>query len=106
MIKFIAIMMICFGYLIVHKVQAGYDEDVAAINKGVPKQVKLFNKRQIDCNHWAGEEPYDKERAKEINAAITKLRCDAWEGEERRLGKKYGARASVIDSINRAKEFI
>jgi hypothetical protein len=106
MIKFIAIMMICFGYLIVHKVQAGYDEDVAAINKGVPKQVKLFNKRQIDCNHWAGEEPYDKERAKEINAAITKLRCDALDRDEKRLRKKYKTRPNVINSINKAKEFI
>lgn len=98
--------MICFGYLIVHKVQAGYDEDVAAINKGVPKQVKLFNKRQIDCNHWAGEEPYDKERAKEINAAITKLRCDALDRDEKRLRKKYKTRPNVINSINKAKEFI
>jgi hypothetical protein len=106
MIKFIAIMMICFGYLIVHKVEAGYDEDVAAINKGVPKQVKLFNKRQIDCNHWAGEEPYDKERAKEINAAITKLRCDALDRDEKRLRKKYKTRPNVINSINKAKEFI
>lgn len=99
-------MMICFGYLIAPKVRAGYDEDVAAINKSVPKQVKLFNKRQIECNHWAGEEPYDKERSKEINSAITKLRCDALGRDEKRLRKKYKVRPDVIDSINKAKEFI
>lgn len=106
MIKFIVIMMICFGCLLAPKVQAGYDEDLAAINKGVPKQVKLFNQRQIECNHWAGEDSYDKERAKEISAAITKLRCDTLERDEKRLRTKYRTRPNVINSINKAKEFI
>jgi hypothetical protein len=96
-------MLIC---LYISSVYAGYDEDVAVINKGMPKQVKLFNKRQIECNHWPGEEPYDKERTKEINAAITKLRCDFLERDEKRLRVKYKARPNVIDSINKAKEFI
>lgn len=92
--------------LFISSVYAGYDEDVAAVNKGMPKQVKLFNKRQIECNHWAGEEPYNKERVKEINAAIRKQRCDGLEKDEKRLLEKYKTRPNVIDSINKAKEFI
>ena len=92
--------------LFISSVYAGYDEQVVLINKGMPKQVKLFNKRQIDCKHWAGEEPYNKERAKEINAAVTKQRCDDLDKDEKILRIKYKARPNVIDSINKAKEFI
>jgi hypothetical protein len=27
------------------------------------------------CEHFAGEEPYDAERAAEINRVVTKLKC-------------------------------
>lgn len=91
--------------LFISSVYAGYDEDVALINKGMPKQVKLFNKRQIECNHWAGEEPYDKARAKEIATAAEKLKCDILEKDEKKLISKYKSRPSIIESINKAKTF-
>lgn len=105
MLKAFAITIVCFGCLITTNVQAEYDEDVAAVNKGMPKQVKLFNKRQIECNHWAGEEPYDKARAEEISAAVRKLKCSALENEEKKLLKKYKSRSDVSNSIHKAKEF-
>lgn len=86
-------------------VYAGYDEDVAAINKGMPKSIQQFNKRQIECNHWAGEEPYDKARAKEIATAFEKLKCDTLEKDEIKLIRKYKSRPSIIESINKAKTF-
>ncbi len=86
-------------------VYAGYDEDVAAINKGMPKPVQQFNERQIECNHWTGEEPYDKARLKEINAATTKLKCNDLDKDEMILLKKYKSRADIVQSINKAKEF-
>ena len=85
---------------------AGYDEDVAAINKSMPKQVQQFNKRQIACNHWSGEEPYDKARAMEIAAAVKKLRCDALDKDEKFLLKKYKTKPNIINSINKAKAYI
>jgi len=105
MAKIFAIIMVCFGCLITTNVLAEYDEDVAALNKGMPKQVKMFNKRQIECNHWAGEEPYDKARAEEISATVQKLKCSALENEEKKLLKKYKSRSDVINSIHKAKEF-
>lgn len=84
---------------------ADYAEDVAAINKGMPKQVQQFNSRQIECNHWTGEEPYDNERAAEINAATTKLKCSDLEKDEKNLRKKYKAKPRLIESINKAKAF-
>jgi hypothetical protein len=30
---------------------------------GSPKRITAFIERVVECNHWDGEEPYDKERA-------------------------------------------
>ena len=92
--------------LFITSVYADYDEDMAVINKGLPKSIKQFNKRQFDCSHWAGEEPYDSKRAAEINAAIIKLRCGMLENEEKLLLKKYKARPDISQSIKKAKASI
>lgn len=106
MFKAIAALIICVCSLSASNVYAGYSEDVATINKGMPKPVKSFNQRQIDCTHWSGEEPYDKERLKEINAAITKLKCNDLEKDEMKLQKKYQSRPDVVKSINKSKELV
>ena len=103
--KAVATLLLFVCCPMVSNVYAGYDEDVAAMNKGMPKSVQLFNKRQIDCNHWSGEEPYDKARLKEINSAITELKCNALNEDKNKLLKKYKTRPDVFDAINKAKEF-
>ena len=85
--------------------QADYDSDVATMKKDMPSKVKKFIDRQIECNHWGGEEPYDKARAQEIKAATDKLKCNDLEKDEKLLKKIYKSKASVISSINKAKEF-
>ncbi|MBC7755313.1 MAG: hypothetical protein H7Z20_01475 [Bdellovibrio sp.] len=106
MFKIISAIIFFVISLAVTNVYASYDEEVAIINQGMPKSVKLFNRRQIECNHWGGEEPYDKARGLEIAAAAKKLKCDALESDEKKLLKKYKSKPSVIDSINKAKAFI
>jgi hypothetical protein len=59
MFKTITTFIVYVCSVAVTNVYAGYDEDVAAINMGMPKSVQQFNKRQIECNHWGGEEPYE-----------------------------------------------
>lgn len=105
MFKVFAIIACTVSFL-TPNVYAGFDEDIAAINKGMPKSVKLFNMRQIECNHWAGEEPTDKQRSKEINSAITKLRCKDLEKDEVKLHQKFKSRSDIVKSIKLAKEFI
>ena len=84
---------------------AGYEEDIAAISKGMPIPVKKVIDRQIACNHWAGEEPYDAERAKEINTAITHLKCNKLDQDEAKLIKQYKSRPEVKSAINQAKAY-
>ena len=105
MFKAIATLFFCVCSLATKNVYAGYDEDIAAINKGMPKQVKLFNMRKMECNHWAGEEPYDDERANQVDAAVKESRCANLDKDEKKLLKKYKSEPKVIDSINKAKVF-
>lgn len=84
---------------------AGYEEDVVAIQKNMPTPVKKVIERQIACNHWAGEEPYDAERAKEISVAVSQLKCDALEQDEAKFIKKYKSRPDVKSAINQAKAY-
>lgn len=84
---------------------AGYEEDIAAIGKDMPKPVKKVIDRQIACNHWAGEEPYDAERATEINAAVTQLKCNKLDQDEAMLIEKYKSRPEIKSAINQAKAY-
>ena len=106
MFKSVVALVVCGYFFLANNVYAGYSEDLSAINKGMPKSVQQFNKRQIECNHWAGEEHYDEARGLEIAAAAKKLNCDALEKDEKKLLKKYKSKPKIIDSINKAKAFI
>ena len=105
MFKVFAIIACTVSFL-TPNVYAGFDEDIAAINKGMPKSVKLFNLRQIECNHWSNEETTDKQRFKEINLAIIKLRCKDLEKDEIKLLQKFKSRSDIVKSITLAKAFI
>ena len=43
---------------------------VKALAKGMPEDIAFFIARTAECNHWAGEEPYDKDRASDIRNAV------------------------------------
>lgn len=55
----------------------------------VPQPVRDFLERRAGCNHWAGEEPYDAERAAYIAKAVRKLRCRRIEADERQIKRRY-----------------
>jgi hypothetical protein len=53
-----------------------------------PPAIGVFVERRAECAHWAGEEPYDKARAREIARAETKLRCDTVYADEAALRRR------------------
>ena len=63
--------------------------------KVAPPEVRALLVRQTACNHFAGEEAYDKDRAAYIDAQVRKLRCFSVEAEARALEKRYANNASV-----------
>jgi hypothetical protein len=77
---------------------------VKKIANGQPEDVVEFIERTVECNHWAGEEPYDKERAEQIRNAIKNARCDGLVSKEQVLKLKYKKDKNVLDAIRKAKD--
>lgn len=72
---------------------------LAAGPNAVPQDVKAFLERRMQCEHWAGEEPYDPPRLKEIQTALWQLRCDTIEAEELRIRGRYSNYPGVMEAI-------
>ncbi|MET0251417.1 MAG: hypothetical protein ABW203_04485 [Novosphingobium sp.] len=61
-----------------------------------PRAVAAFIERRASCNHFTGEEPYDKERAAYLNRVIRELRCERIDRDERRLRSAYRRRPAIL----------
>jgi aminoglycoside phosphotransferase len=77
-----------------------YDAQVRAVMKGQPKPVVAFIKRKVACDHWAGEEPYDKKRAAEIAKAERRLRCASVDQTDIALRHRYRPNAHVLKALD------
>ncbi len=69
-----------------------------------PPDVRAVAERWQGCNHWAGEEPYDKDRERQILAAANQLRCTVLERDDATLRRKYQGRHDLIGILNEAQE--
>lgn len=65
---------------------------------GIPAEVTQLLARWETCWHFAGEEPYDAERAKQIADGIAKS-CPGNDEERARLATKYAQRADVMREL-------
>ena len=72
--------------------------------RGLPHDVRVHIDRQRSCNHWAGEDPYDADRRRQIAAAVRDLRCTRLEGEERQLRRRYARVPAVLKAIDDNRE--
>jgi len=77
--------------------------EVKALQSGMPQDVSSFISRVAECNHWGGEEPYDKERAEFISKAVDNLRCSKLEADEKYLRGKYQDKSKILNSIQKSK---
>ena len=67
--------------------------------KPLPKEVTEMATRIESCNHWEGEEGYDKERKKEIDKALKKLKCKQLNADAKKLQKKYKNNSAILKAI-------
>lgn len=72
---------------------------LASVTVPLPHDVEAFLDRRAQCQHWAGEEPYDGPRASEIEAAVRQLRCDSLEADESRIRLRYKPNQLVIKAL-------
>lgn len=79
-------------------------DPLAHLTKGQPKDVVKMIDRYVGCNHWGGEEPYNEERRKEIDSAMSDLRCDTLTNDEKIILQRYSGNKRVLEALKSAKE--
>jgi len=61
-----------------------------------PGPVRAFIERRAGCNHFAGEEAYDRDRGRDIERALRALRCGRLEADERVLRARWRQRPDLL----------
>jgi len=80
--------------------------DLRARVESAPKDVERFIVRRVGCNHFLGEEPYDQERAAELDRAIRDLRCAKLESNERTLRRVYRNQPAVLNLLDETADLL
>jgi hypothetical protein len=84
---------------------AAAEDDLRKLVAGLPQDAAAVVTRRAMCNHWAGEEPYDKARAREIERAIKQNKCESLDGDEAAVRKRYANDPKVIKALKDAEDF-
>jgi hypothetical protein len=79
---------------------------LAELTRDLPSNVSEFVYRRVDCNHWAGEDPYDEERREQIKKALGRLRCDVLEQDEIVLRKHVAGNSRALGAIEAARDLV
>jgi hypothetical protein len=72
--------------------------------RGLPADVQQFIVNHSDCEHWAGEEPYDSTRRREIERGIA-ASCKGLDASAVTLRKRY-AKHLKISALLRNYEMV
>lgn len=65
---------------------------------GLPNDVSVFLERRESCDHWRGEDGYDKERQADIDWSICQS-CLGTDQELAALKKKYQSNPRVMKTL-------
>jgi hypothetical protein len=66
--------------------------------KEMPKDVATFLEKRESCDHWRGEEGYDKERRAEIDWSLCQS-CPGTDSKLALLKKKYRDDKAMMDKL-------
>jgi hypothetical protein len=77
-----------------------YDEEDRARIERAPQPVAAFIARRANCNHFLGEEPYDRQRRAELDRVIRELRCERIEIDERRMRSTYRHDVAILQLLD------
>jgi hypothetical protein len=69
-----------------------------------PPDIAAYVERRKGCNHFGGEEAYDKARRDQINQAVSKLNCPALDADEKALLRRYRSTPAFLKQISAAKD--
>lgn len=74
--------------------------------ESAPQKVANFIERRANCNHFAGEEPYDPERAAFLKKTIRELKCGRISRDERRLARAYRDRPEIVQLLKDSEDLL
>jgi hypothetical protein len=83
---------------------AAPEDDLVAMTKSLPRDVRVFLDRKSECHHWAGEEPYDAARGNEIERAIARLKCETLDSDEAALKRRHTGDGRALKALGLASE--
>ncbi len=78
-------------------------EDLDKLVATLPKDAAAVVNRRLACDHWAGEEPYDRARAREIARATRVNKCGSLERDEAATLRRYANDPKVVKAVKDAK---
>src|SRR5262245_51768937 len=76
----------------------------AAAAAWTPPDIAAYAERRKGCNHFGGEEGYDKARRDQINRAVAQLNCNALDADEKALLRRYRSTPALLQQIRAAKD--
>ena len=75
--------------------------------ESAPRDVAAFIDRRAGCNHFGGETGSgDPEREQQVLEAVTELRCDEIEADERSLQRAYREQSEVLDLLEQTRDVL
>lgn len=82
-----------------------FKDDLNKLVDGLPSDAAAIVIRRTACNHWLGEDAYDRARAREIQRAVKQNRCDDLDRDEAALRARYAKDAAIIKALDDAARF-
>ena len=74
--------------------------------ESAPQKVATFIERRASCNHFAGEEPYDAERAAYLRKTLRELKCGRISRDERSLARAYRDRPEILQLLKDTEDLL
>jgi hypothetical protein len=84
-------------------------DEIESLGKRLPADVAAFVDRMVQCAHWAGEEPYDAPRKREIDKALKSLGCldrNKLDQEADALRAEHGGDGKVLHLVDQARDLL
>jgi hypothetical protein len=99
------------GLLIAAAVASGTPQiaDNPAVQRRIeqaPSSVRNLIVRRAGCNYFASEEPYDEERARDLEKKARSLGCAHLARDERVLRQRYAKRRDVLTLLAETQDVI
>lgn len=80
--------------------------NLSLASESLPADVTAFAERSETCMHWAGEEAFDKARARQIDAALSKNKCDRLEKDGKQLQQRHAQNPKALRAIKEAVSWL